>query len=63
MASDLGPPEPKCEITIKSVIHILKAHVVPYSKKQKKFKISHICHFGLIEGKSLKLAKVISELV
>ena len=58
MASILKLPEPKCEIMIKSIIHILKAHGMPYSKQPKNIKISHICHFGLIEGKSLKLAKV-----
>ena len=58
MASVLGLPEQKCEIIIKSIIHILKPHVMPYSKQQKNLKIFHICHFGLIEGKSLKLAKV-----
>ena len=58
MASVLGLPEPKCEIIIKSIIHILKAHGMPYSKQPKNIKISHICHFGLIEGKSLRLAIV-----
>ena len=58
MASVLGLPEQKCEIIIKSIIHILKPHVMPYSKQQKNLKNFHICHFGLIEGKSLKLAKV-----
>ena len=61
MASVLGLPEPKCEIIIKSIIHILKAYVMPYSKQPKNIKISHICHFGLIEGKSLRLAIVIVE--
>ena len=61
MASVLGLPEQKCEIIIKSIIHILKPHVMPYSKQQKNLKIFHICHFGLIEGKSLKLAKVVPE--
>ena len=54
MASVLGLPEPKCEIIIKSIIHILKAYVMPYSKQPKNFKFSNICHFGLIERKSLK---------
>ena len=58
MASILKLPEPKCEIMIKSIIHILKAHGMPYSKQPKNIKISHICHFGLIEGKSLRLAIV-----
>ena len=54
MASVVGLPEPKWEITIKSITHILKAHGMPYSKQQKNFKISHICHFGLNERKYLK---------
>ena len=58
MASILKLPEPKCEIMIKSIIHILKAHGMLYSKQPKNIKISHICHFGLIEGKSLRLAIV-----
>ena len=58
MASVCGLPGSKCEITIKSIIHILKAHGMPYSKQPKNIKISHICHFGLIEGKSLRLAIV-----
>ena len=58
MASILKLPEPKYEIIIKSIIHILKAHGMPYSKQPKNIKISHICHFGLIEGKSLRLAIV-----
>ena len=45
MASVLGLPEPKCEIIIKSIIHILKAYVMPYSKQPKNFKFSNICHF------------------
>ena len=61
MASILKLPEPKCEIMIKSIIHILKAHGMPYSKQPKNIKISHICHFGLIEGKSLRLAIVTLE--
>ena len=60
MASILKLPEPKCEIMIKSIIHILKAHGMPYSKQPKNIKISHICHFGLIEGKSLRLAIVLA---
>ena len=59
MASVLGLPEPKCEIIIKSIIHILKAYVMPYSKQPKNFKFSNICHFGLIERKYLKAAIVI----
>ena len=62
MASVLGLPEQKCEIIIKSIIQILKPRVMPYSKQQKNLKNFHICHFGLIEGKSLKLAKVVCEL-
>ena len=59
MASVLGLPQPKCETIIKSIIHILKAHGMPYSKKQKNVHISHICNFGLIERKYLKAAIVI----
>ena len=58
MASVLGLPQPKCETIIKSIIHILKAHGMPYSKMQKNVHISHICNFGLIERKSLKATKV-----
>ena len=58
MASVVGLPEPKWEITIKSITHILKVHGMPYSKQQKKFQNSYICNFGHIERKSLKLAIV-----
>ena len=55
MASVLGLPEPKCEIIIKSIIHILKAYVMPYSKQPKNFKFLNICHFGLIEPHVIKV--------
>ena len=38
----------KCETILKSVIHILKPHGVPYSKMPKNVEILEICHFGLI---------------
>ena len=36
MATVLGLPEPKCENIIKSIIHILRAHGMSYSKQKKK---------------------------
>ena len=38
----------KCETTLKSVIHILKPHGVPYSKMPKNVEILEIFHFRLI---------------
>ena len=62
MASVLGLPEPKCEILIKSIIHILNPYGMPYSKQQRNVHIFHICNFGLIERKYLKAAIVINDL-
>ena len=54
MASVLGLPGPNCENIAKSIIHILKAHGMPYPKQQKNVHIYHICNFGHIEPKSLR---------
>ena len=58
MASVLGLPGPNCENITKSIIHILKAHGMPYPKQQKNIHIYHICNFRLIESKSLIAAIV-----
>ena len=47
MVSVVELPGQKCETKLKSVIHILKPHGMPYSKMPKNVEILEICHFGL----------------
>ena len=61
MVSLVELPGQKCETILKSVIHILKPHSMPYSKMPKNVEILEICHFGLITWKSVKLAIVYAQ--